>query len=98
MLDHSQDLLQLVQLVDGRATLSTPPPGTRHPRHTPMGSVQGMEAQGPEHQWECWAAVPPRTPFLDSQPLSTPKHPSPGEQGQEQDRRYHAPLGLERKM
>lgn len=107
MLHHLQDLLQLSQLVDGKTHFPVPAPHphphARHfPRplwgHAPMGSVQGGEAQGPEHQWEGWAAVPLRTPFLDSQPLSTPKHPSPGEQGQDQDRRYHAPLGLERKM
>lgn len=46
----------------------------------------------------------PETPFLDSQTLSTPKHPStdsPCLSRESQDRarrRYHAPLRLERKM
>ena len=89
MLNHLQDFLQLMQLVDGRAKLSTTTNPSLHPPPPP---------EGPEHQWEGWAAVFPRTPFLDSQPLSTPKHPSAGERGQDQERRYHVPLGLERKM
>lgn len=76
--------------------LYIPPPQPPMGDHS-HGSAQGREAQGPEHLWESWAAVPPRTPFLDSQPLSMPKCPSPGEQGQDQDRRFHAPLELERK-